>query len=266
MNPAGARDRRTRASRRTEPAHATERFRTFDCGMAAGSARWRRTAVVMATVAVAACTAAVPSAPALAPPTPWDGSNPFHCAVQNAGKGTAVPDPGADPYCVHFDKTGQSVSDLGVVDFLRKEPARVAAAVPKCFYYQEDYWRGSLTPGGPEVYEFTGHYFFNKATGDGGVWVTGFTVAGQTFDPTSLPGFPPGYGQYFGPGTGGFITHDEIPADPHCVALAGAHPASVYDSPANVPHCVAGGGLVAPGRVGPAVIGVREDRVRAALG
>ncbi len=234
--------------------------------MAAGFVVWRRLAalVVVAAAAAGLAGASVPSAAAPAPPAPWDGTNPFHCTVQNAGQGTAVPDPGADPYCVHFDKTGQNVTQLGLVDFLLKEPARVAAAVPKCFYYQEDHWRGSLTPGGPALYEFTGHYFFNKATGDGGVWVTGFTVAGQTFDPTSLPGFPPGYGQYFGPGTGGVITHDDIPADPRCVALAHAQP--VYSAPANVPRCVAGGGSVAAGHVGPAVIGAREDRVRALLG
>jgi hypothetical protein len=134
------------------------------------------------------------SAPARAvsPPTPWDGVNPFDCTIQDAGQGTTVPDPGADPYCVRFDKTNQNITELGLVDFLSKEPARVAAAVPKCFYYQEDHWRGSLVQSDQQtvVYEFYGHYFFNKATGDGGVWVTGFTVAGQTFDPRSLPGFP----------------------------------------------------------------------------
>ena len=178
---------------------------------------WLSALVVTMVVATGA---GAPSARALSSPTPWDGTKPFPCTVQDAGRGTAVPDPGADPYCVHFDKTGQSVTDLGIVDFLLKEPARVAAAVPKCFYYQEDHWRGSITPGGPALYEFTGHYFFNKATGDGGVWVTGFTVAGQTFDPTSLPGFPPEWRQFFGPGTGGFITHDELPADPQCGAPA----------------------------------------------
>ena len=35
---------------------------------------------------------------------------------------------------------------------------------------------------------------------------------------------PPGYGRYFGPGTGGFITHDDVPTDPQCAALAKQHP------------------------------------------
>jgi hypothetical protein len=179
--------------------------------------------VLLAATAAGLATGAAPSR-ALAPPTPWDGSNPFNCAIQDAGFGATGPDPGADPYGVYFDKTQQNVSQLGIVDFLLEEPARTAAAVPKCFYFQEDHWRGSLVQsnGSTVIYEFEGHYFFNKATGDGGVWVTDFTVAGQTFDPTSLPGFPPGYGQDFGPGTGGFITHNDVPADPQCAAPASA--------------------------------------------
>ena len=162
------------------------------------------------------------SARALSAPTPWDGVNPFDCTIQDAGQGTTVPDPGADPYCVRFDKTNQNIAELGLIDFLSKEPARVAAAVPKCFYYQEDHWRGSLIQSDQQtvVYEFYGHYFFNKATGDGGVYVSGFTVAGQTFDPRMLPGFPPQWDPYFGPGTGGVISHNDVPVDPSCVAKA----------------------------------------------
>ncbi len=123
--------------------------------------------------------------------------------------------------------------------------------MPKCFYFQEDHWRGSLSQAdGTAVYEFEGHYFFNKATGDGGVWITGFTVEGQTFDPTSLPGFPPQYGGYFGPGTGGFITHDDVPVDPQCVAQAAHTPGGVYP-PSSGPRCVPGAGSVTRRRLGP---------------
>src|SRR5881227_2465503 len=68
------------------------------------------------------------SARAVSAPTPWDGINPFDCTIQDAGQGTTVPDPGADPYCVRFDKTDQNISELGLVQFLSLEPARVAAA------------------------------------------------------------------------------------------------------------------------------------------
>src|SRR5581483_7880357 len=56
----------------------------------------------------------------------WDGSNPFDCVTQNVGFGTNFPDPDADPFCVEFDKRRQNVTELGVVDFLSQEPARVA--------------------------------------------------------------------------------------------------------------------------------------------
>jgi hypothetical protein len=153
---------------------------------------------------VVALTVIPANASALGLPTLWDGTNPFNCTIQNAGLGTTVPDPGADPYCVSFDKTQQNITQLGILQFLLNEPARVAAAVPKCFYFQEDHWRGSIIQSDPRtvLYEFTGHYFFNKATGDGGAWISGFSVAGVTL------------------GTGGAITHDNIPVDPHCAALA----------------------------------------------
>src|SRR2546421_8750221 len=169
-----------------------------------------RMAVVPAALAALAILAS--AARSIAPPTPWDGTNPFNCTIQDAGLGPTGPNPAADPYCVRFDKTHQNITQLGVADFMLKEPARVATASPKCFYFQEDHWRGSVVQSDQKtvIYEFHGHYFFNKATGDGGAWVTGFAVAGRTFDPTELPGFPPGYGGDFRPGTGGFISHHSI--------------------------------------------------------
>ena len=209
-----------------------------------------------------------PAARASSSPTPWDGKNPFVCKVQNAGRGTKVPDPGADPYCVNFDKTNQNVTQLGLLKFLSLEPARVQAAGPKCFYYQQDHWRGSVVQSNAQTktYEFYGHYFFNKATGDGGAWVTDFNLNGKTFDPSGLPGFPPQYGKYFGPGTGGFITHDAVPVDPACAAKAKAHPRRVYRAAAQRPRCVAASGAVTRWRLGPVRLGERERAVRSALG
>jgi len=206
------------------------------------------------------------AAPARAssPPSPWDGTNPFNCVLQNAGLGTAVPDPGADPYCVYFDKTHQNISQGGIVDFVSKEPARTAAAAPKCFYFQEDHWRSSIVQSNAQtvIYEWVGHYFYNKATGDGGAYVQDFRVNGQTFDPSQIPGFPPQDGQYFGPGTGGFITHDDVPVDPSCVALAKKE--QVY--PQSTPHCLPGVGKVKRRVLGPLTLGQRENSVRAELG
>jgi hypothetical protein len=206
---------------------------------------------------------------AFAPPSPWDGTNPFKCTIQDAGTGTKVPDPGADPYCVHFDKTQQNITQLGLVTFLLDEPERVIAAAPKCFYFQEDHWRGSLiqSDGRTVLYEFVGHYFINQATGDGGAWVTGFSIAGQTFDPTSLPGFPPGYGQYFGPGTGGVMTHNAVPVNPQCAAKLAHDPGAIYAaSPATPPRCAPGTGQVDARGLGPLALGAGEQVVRAELG
>jgi hypothetical protein len=201
-------------------------------------------------------------------PTPWDGRNPYLCKIQNAGQGTKVPDPGADPYCVNFDKTHQNVTELGLVKFLSLEPARTQSATPKCFYYQQDHWRGSVIQSNAQTktYEFHGHYFFNKATGDGGAWVTDFNINGKTSDPASLPGFPPQYGRYFGPGTGGFISHNAVPVDPACVAKAKANPAKIYSSAGHAPRCVAATGQVGRRRLGPVSLGQSELSVRSALG
>ena len=154
---------------------------------------------LLAAAVVLALTA--PAAAAGELPTGWNGENPFACELQQAGLGPTGPHPEADPYCVEFDKRRQNVSQLGFVDFLSKEPARVAAATDKCFYFQSDHWRGSVVQedGSTKTYEWDGHYFFDKARGDGGVWVTNFNFNGQTGDPRAIPGFPPEYGRFFNP-------------------------------------------------------------------
>jgi hypothetical protein len=152
------------------------------------------------------------------PYAPWDGTNPFNCQIQDVGTGTDFPDPGADPFCVEFDKTQQNVTDLGIVDFLTKEPARVAAAVNKCFYFQSDHWTGSIVQGeSPELWHWDGQYFFDKAIGAGGVNIQNLRFLGQ---PAS---FPPGtvpeqFQPYFDQGGGGAYVVGEIPADPSCAA------------------------------------------------
>ena len=210
-------------------------------------------------------------------PTGWDGSNPFNCVLQQAGFEAAVPDPGADPYCVEFDKRRQNVTEGGVVDFLSKEPARVAAATPKCFYFQSDHWRGSVVQddGTTKTYEWDGHYFFDKARGEGGVWVTNFNVNGRTEDPSRLPGMPADIARHFGPGTGGVITRNDVEADPACVERAEREPEKIYApapgaaGPTGGPRgsCapVAGGRVTRRG-LGPVALGERDEDVRRRLG
>jgi hypothetical protein len=220
-------------------------------------------------VVLALALAAAPALAASAPPTPWDGTNPFACELQQAGYGATVPHPDADPFCVEYDKRHQSVADLGVVDFLSKEPARTALAVDKCFYFQSDHWRGSVvqSDGSTKTYEWDGHYFFDKATGDGGVWVTNFNVNGRTFDPSTLPGMPEAFAKFFGPGTGGFITHDQVQTDPTCAAKAAQRSPYAAPPPAKrPPSCAEPSGGVGARHLGPVTLGMRESDVWARLG
>jgi hypothetical protein len=152
------------------------------------------------------------------PFVPWDGSNPFNCTIQDVGTGTDFPDPDADPFCVEFDKTQQNVTDLGIVEFLVNEPARTAAAGPKCFYYQTDHWTGSIVQGEqPELWHWDGQYYFDKAKGAGGVNLQNFRIGGQpaSFPPGSLPEeFQP----YMDQGGGGAYLTESFPVDPSCAA------------------------------------------------
>jgi hypothetical protein len=164
-------------------------------------------ALVFATVAEAA------------PIAPYDGSNPFRCKTQNVGTGVDFPNPDADPFCVEFDKTSQNVTDLCIVDFLLKEPARVTAATPKCFYHQTDHWTGSIVQGTePTLWHWDGRYFFDKARGMGGVRVDNLVVGGLPMDPRLLPGFPADFSPYFGAGGGGAFLSQTVPVDPNCAA------------------------------------------------
>src|SRR4051794_22500431 len=162
--------------------------------------------------------AAFPATASAQGPEGWNGSNPFVCTLQQVGTGTDFPQPNADPFCVEFDKRHQNVDQLGVVDFLSKEPARVAAASDKCFYFQSDHWRGTVSESIPqsETYAWDGHYYFNKATGAGGAYVENFRIGGQSGDPTALPGFPEEYKQYFSQGRGGVQAVGDVQADPRC--------------------------------------------------
>ena len=223
----------------------------------------RRGWVVGALVALAGC------APAWGAnyPTGWNGDNPFSCELQNVGFDTAYPHPEADPFCVEFDKRRQNVSELGVVDFLSQEPARVAAASQKCFYFQSDHWRGSLVQDDPstKTYEWDGHYFFDKARGEGGVWVSNFNFNGRTYDPSSLPGMPSEYARYFGPGTGGVITRNDVPADPRCVELAKTRPPYAKPAPGARGCLVPKGGVNSRG-IGGLSLGDTETRARGLFG
>jgi hypothetical protein len=156
---------------------------------------------IAAGLAAATMAVAAGAASAGTPIVPWDGSNPFRCQVQDVGTGTDFPDPGADPFCVEFDKTQQNVTELGLLEFLAREPERIAAASTKCFYFQNDHWTGSIVQGmPPQLWNWEGRYFFDKAR----------AIAGARLDRLSSP--------LFGPVTVGYRLVDLGAADPICAA------------------------------------------------
>jgi hypothetical protein len=152
----------------------------------------------MLALALASPASAQPAQPI----RPWKGVIPFHCQLQDVGTGTNYPHPNADPFCVEFDKTRQNVTNFGLVDFLAKEPARIAAAVPKCFYFQRDHWTGSVVQGGQrKLWHWDGNYFFDRAKGIGGVSVYNFQVGGVPMDVSRFA--PEPLKPYFHEGGGG---------------------------------------------------------------
>ncbi len=227
--------------------------------------------MIRATFMAASVAALLFAAPAAAqvsqPLGPWDGENPFNCVNQDVGTGTNYPDPGADPFCVEFDKTDQNVTDFGIADFLANEPARTAAAAPKCFYFQQDHWTGSVVQGQqPEAWHWDGDYFFDKAKGIGGVSVHNFRIGGQPADFT--PYVPAAYRPYVYPGGGGgTIVTLETDPDPQCMAMVdtGAERRAVYRA-ASFRQCIAPGGTVRGRHVGRVRLGKSRKRVRKALG
>ena len=186
---------------------------------------------------------------------------PFECVLQQAGTEAEFPDPDADPFCVEYDKRHQNVTELGVVEFLSLEPARVAAASPKCFYYQRDHWVGSVVQGDgrTETYSWDGSYYFDKAKGAGGAYVENFTINNQSGDPTAMPGFPEEWKPYFGYGRGGVHSTGIGDVDPSCVAKAEESPPYRREpEPQPAPR----GCPEADGRVGRSIGGLRLGDTR----
>ena len=199
---------------------------------------------------------------------PYDGQIPFRCELQQLGTGTEYPDPDADPLCVEFDKTNQNVTDFGIVDFTAQEPARVAAAGDKCFYFQRDHWTGSIQQGSePEVWHWDGDYWYDRARGVGGVSVRNYRIGGQP--QSAEPYVPEAYKPYFDENGGGGVEvlMDSGP-DPRCAAMVDTPEErdEVYgDRPAEQ-QCIDPGGEIHGQRVGKVAIGIKRDEVRAKLG
>lgn len=183
-------------------------------------------AVALAAVALVAATPA-----GAASLDPYDGKRPFRCKIQAVGTGVDFPDPAADPFCVRYNKRNQNLAEFGVIDFLANEPARVAAALGKCFYFQRDRWRGSVdTEGEIETYNWKGAYFFDLAAGGGGAFVKRVRLLGNGGDPGYVEQVPEPFRDFLHPTGGGGMISFQIPADPRCAAQVDtpAEQAAVY--------------------------------------
>ena len=226
-----------------------------------------RVGISAVAVLIALC-AASPAAAQLQVFAPWNGANPFRCVNQNVGTGTEFPFPNADPFCVEFDKTQQNVTDFGIVQFLLNEPARTAAAVPKCFYFQRDHWTGSITQGQPpELWHWDGEYYFDRARGTGGVAIHNFRIGGVAVD--IRPYVPKAYKPYFyATGGGGVRVVLETHPDPICGAKVDTpkERRHVYRGGPAYRRCVAPGGQVGRDHVGPVSLGERRRRLASHLG
>jgi hypothetical protein len=199
---------------------------------------------------------------------PYDGQIPFKCELQQLGTGTDYPDPHADPLCVEFDKTNQNVTDFGIVDFTSQEPARVAAAGDKCFYFQRDHWTGSIQQGAePEIWHWDGDYWYDRARGVGGVSVRNYRIGGQPQDAT--PFVPAAYQPYFDESGGGGaeVLMDSGP-DPGCAAKVDTPEErnQVYGDRPSEESCIDPGGGIRGKRVGRARLGAKREAVRKRLG
>jgi hypothetical protein len=230
--------------------------------MVATGARLAALGLVLALIGAAPASAQVPLAP-------YDGTNPFNCQLQDVGTGTEFPDPDADPFCVEFDKTSQNLlPNAGLVDFLAQEPARVAAAATKCFYFQRDHWTGSLVQGQPpELWHWDGDYFFDRAKGIGGVSVRNFRIAGQ---PANFKPFaPPEYQPYLDDdGGGGVVVTLETNPDPICGALVDTpeEQEDVYGTSPQFADCIPPGGELKGRRVGRVKLRMARDDVHDEVG
>jgi hypothetical protein len=136
-------------------------------------------ALVAAFVGVGPAAAAEPPpgplVPYYAPPFADD------CVVHRFAEGevpnlAAYPD---DPLCVDYAKRDITVADGGALRFLVAEPARVALAVGKCRYWQQDHWSVQLVRGQLPLIRWDGSYWFDLGTGQAGARLTGLTIAGQ---------------------------------------------------------------------------------------
>ena len=167
-----------------------------------------------------------------APPA-GTATNPFACTLQQAGFEATAPTATRRPTRTASSSTSAARTSPSSASSTscRKEPARVAAAADKCFYFQSDHWRGSIVQddGSTKTYEWDGHYFFDKARGEGGAWVDELQRQRPHRGPEQGPGHPAGVRAAHGPGHRRRARRRRsVEADPRCAERAQREPEKIY--------------------------------------
>ena len=234
---------------RGEPSGAYAATAPVSSRAVSGRRSSRSSALVAALALLAPSAAAAAQPPSAGRSRPWDGSNPFNCEIQDVGTGTDFPDPGADPFCVEFDKTQQNVTDLGIVDFLAKEPARRRRGRRQVL----------LLPARPlDRLDRARARRPSSGTGTAATSLTRRRASSAATSRTSAssaspaaPGdyfpIPPDYTEYFDQGGVGAYLVLNIPVDPRCAEKIDTpeERAPIYGPGESSPLANPGGGAVA---------------------
>ncbi|WP_030271633.1 hypothetical protein [Streptomyces sp. NRRL B-24484] len=141
---------------------------------------------VAAAAAPAGATAASAAAPAAAvspPALPGPFTEPdfaASCAWHRYGEGERPPWwlMFADPLCVEYSKRDITLDDGGALRFLLAEPARIAASLLTCRYYQQDHWSVQSTGGAVPRVAWDGQYWWDRTARRAGARLTHFRVDG----------------------------------------------------------------------------------------
>jgi hypothetical protein len=171
-----------------------------------------------------------------AQPTPYvDPPFADRCTVHHFSEGEEPPLDGCadDPFCVEYEKRDITATNGGAIRFLAAEPARFAAAIPKCRYWQQDHWRIQVSPGATPVVGWDGSYWFDKGSGTGAARLRNFTINGMPADPgpaadlvalvdPELAAVIRSYGESPGGGGGAFASLGA--GDPTCAPPPGSDP------------------------------------------
>lgn len=165
-----------------------------------------------------------------APPEPYvDPPFAGDCEFRHYGEGEAPPLddlPDDDPLCVEYEKEDITLAGEGAAMFLLAEPARVAAALDKCQYWQVDHWSIQVAADTVPIVRWDGSYWFDRGAGTGAVRMTNLELGGQPASPHEVADalealsaeLADGFRQYGDETGGGGMSFSVGGGDPACAA------------------------------------------------